>query len=370
MFIKLKKYISLLYKKLFCFLVNYYDGEYKAFVLINEEIELIPSKKKGLFTIVSRKFYSEYTKTYPIKDKSELNKILRIERSAMPNSYFEIKTSSDTSFVHWCRLDVDSSKMFIIWPETMLMAKRLETNSIGKFLSESNLWLYIKNGVLQSTYQTNLIDNRAKLSLSLGIPENIQESEFNYYDYEGNFLKTSYQLSFFEVFKMFNIKKINFLDTLKSFISPIVIALILYLLASSAYVIYKKEKLIESNKVLSSNLTQIMSAQNELEEKALEYDGIVNSIDNHTVLSWLWFVMGDITDIAKLSNIQYKNDRVIFRGEASKATEVLQIISDNVRTKDAKFDRATSKGKNKERFVISFLLNELDDNIQESKWKS
>ena len=66
--------------------------------------------------------------------------------------------------------------------------------------------------------------------------------------------------------------------------------------------------------------------------------------------------MADIFPTAKFTNIRVTNNRYILRGSATKATDLLETLSDNKQVVNAKFDFPTRKNKGRENFVISFEL--------------
>ncbi|GGA98892.1 hypothetical protein [Agarivorans gilvus] len=135
-----------------------------------------------------------------------------------------------------------------------------------------------------------------------------------------------------------------------------------YLAASSLYLGYTYQSLTKQYAQQSSSVSKYVVMQREVAGLIKQYEQgqtLLNDMD----LSWrVWLVLLPIVDSStSLTQVEFEENQVVIRGLSESASDVLSKISLQPGVVNAKFINAVSRQRDKERFAISFYLQDLVD---------
>ncbi len=135
-----------------------------------------------------------------------------------------------------------------------------------------------------------------------------------------------------------------------------------YLAASSLYLEYTHQSLTKQYVEQSSSVSQYVVMQREVFRLLKQYEqgqNLLNDMD----LSWrVWLVLLPVVDSStSLTQVEFKENQVVIRGLSDSASDVLSKISLHPSVVDAKFINAVRRQRDKERFDISFHLQDPAD---------
>jgi len=361
--------LPLFIKKLLCKFARYYNGKMFRFVLNNSTLNLAPdenSENKPLLLIVSRAFYTEQAKSFPIDNKAELNKLLALQYPT-ENNYHTHSWGSENgqSQVNIWQFDQQLPAASLCLPETLLLALSAQEQQVLSLVKETNdnennkptLFIGRLGKVIHSLVPTVVINSAQRFIMSIGIPptdDNVEISADSLPTQLGNGIK-KLSLPLISNFIQRGQKADN-LQRLKNITAPLLLVLSIYLALSSGYLLFKKFNLQQQLDQNSSEVSQALDIQQLLDKNQTRYLALNDFLASQQNRSPLWLIMVDIFPEAQFTNIRFENERYVLRGSAKQATDVLELFNDNARVLEAKFDFPTRKSRNRDNFVISFKL--------------
>ena len=385
------KALSPFLKYLLCQFFGYYNGKQYKFTLdSNKNLMLIEATgRTRAVLIVSRAFYKEQAKEYPIANKAELKKLLKLELSDQGQSYFHHWTSQgEKSQVNIWQFDKSVPNTTIVLPETLLFALTADEHQITVISDKNNAdYLYISRlaETVLSLPASSLINSCQRFSAAVGVAQ-LKSARFISNSLAG-FLepedcareksivetkKSALSKAAFTDELAHGIKKLslpiigsfvqlpkneNRLQLLKNIAIPWFFALSLYLALSSVYLLAKQDELQQQLSSQSEEVSKALDEQTLFDQQQSQYSAIKKFLVTRRNKSPLWLVIPDLFPQAQFSNIRVVADRFVLRGSTLKATNLLELLSKNPQVIDAKFDFPTRKQRNRDNFVISFTLH-------------
>lgn len=356
-------WFDVLVKNIITKITSFYNGKLVSFNLKT----ILPAGFSPLLLIVDRNFYQEFTITLPIDNKKDLKKVLSLEYPNVDGffTYIHPSEQGQSSITVW-KFSKAVPAAFIMLPESFLFTHALKLNHF--IYSEINHVYFTRTSQgISSLPKNDLINSVEKFAnaSSTFVEYNTVISKDKY---KGELFKSliSMKLQYFTCFmRPSNIPKIK--QKLAVLLSTLFFVPMLYLFFTSIYLVINESMLETELKTQNKEVIKILEQQKKLDAKVLEYVEIERFIPSHPALTPVWNVLLDIFPAAKITRIQYYNNRFILRGSTEKATNILTILSEHPQVKDAKFDSPTSSYRKKERFVVSFKLTKklataVDDN--------
>ncbi|MFT5529042.1 MAG: hypothetical protein ACI9C0_000711 [Alteromonadaceae bacterium] len=368
----IKTKLTLLIKKWLCNNVVYYsDKPYNLVLNAQQQFTLKPTEgeqtKTPLLQIVGRKHYTEQSENYPVGNKKELVSIIKMNNQSADNNqhshsaYIISSLGGDQSKVtYWRFLKLPAAWLNL--PETLLLSNTLAAEQV---LNSQAFSVMFVTGHQQSVYSalaSPLINSPERFASMFGVPckqvINIEEP-------------THYAQTLIAGLKAQPIKQLVTFFTPPTTVinkalikktSLIAIALcVAYAGLTSAYLGYKTHSLQTQLAQNKSNVNQALNTLEQFEATNAQLNTLLGFTQNQQLTSSLFFVLQQLVTSAELTNIRFEDNRYILRGTANKATDALQIIINNSRVNNAKFDFPSRKERRGESFVISFTLNTVQD---------
>jgi hypothetical protein len=368
--------ISASMKKILCTFAGYYqDGLYR-FVL-NDKAQLtliampiINEPKIPRLLIIARKHYHEQVQDYPIENKRELKKLLALEYG--DDSSYYIWQNNEVTFsgkhqVNIWQFDSAIPNCFIQLPETLLLAltakaeqivsaqnglpqtshsQKLKTTFIGR-----------QGKLIQSSPQTVLIHSSQRFASSIGIAQLTKDKIITPENYVNELTLAMKKLSPSLLFSFIKTPTAaDRLTLLKHVSVPFFLVLSAYLALTSLYLTYQNTSKTQQLSSQSNEVSIALQQQQKIDNNMAQYVALQAFIKDKKTTSQFWLVMAELFPQAQFSNVSTSGPRFVLRGKAKQATQVLELLSNNTRVQDAKFDFATRKNRGLENFVISFIL--------------
>lgn len=323
--------------------------------------------KTPLLQIVGRKHYTEQSENYPVGNKKELVSIIKMNNQSADNNqhshsaYIISSLGGDQSKVtYWRFLKLPAAWLNL--PETLLLSNTLAAEQVLNSQAFSAMFVTGHQQSVYSALASPLINSPERFASMFGVPckqvINIEEP-------------THYAQTLIAGLKAQPIKQlVTFFTPPTSVInkalikktSLIAIALcVAYAGLTSAYLGYKTHEVQTQLAQNKSSVNQALNTLEQFEATNEQLNVLQGFTQNQQLASSLFFVLQQLVTSAELSNIRFEDNRYIIRGTADKATDALQIIINNPRTNNAKFDYPSRKERRGESFVISFTLNTLQD---------
>lgn len=370
----IKSKLTLWIKKWLCNNVVYYSDKPYNFTLNEQQQFTLETANSSvnystkLIQIVGREYYSEQSENYPIGNKKELTNLIKINNQAASNelkphsAYIITALEQDQSKVtHW-HFNNSLPKAWLNLPETLLISQTLMPEQVINNSVHTPMFITQHQQSVFSALTSPLINSPERFATMFGVPckQVINITEPAHYAQtliKGLQLQPKQQLSAFFTLPPGLISKSQFKKT-ALILSAMCIA---YAALTSGYLIYKTHSLQNELAKNKTAVNQALTTLEQYQQSAAKLQSLQSFTQNQQIASPLFFTLHELFNTAELSNIRLEDNRYVLRGTAEKATDALQIILNNPRVHNAKFDYPSRKERRGESFVISFTLNTLQD---------
>lgn len=347
----------------------------KPFWLTAIEQGALPKKRSGKphCVVLSRDCYKEIVRNYKASF-SDLWRLIRNELKVLAPAEGKvlwriINNQAGDYTVSYAVLDENSQKklprgLSIIWPETWLLQKVLQKETLYKISSGQQYWAWLRpDGVLHLTPCQGLMYNKQFFLDAIGIaksadeqllnvPQHLAEqgAPFSWRDIPGQMLVHGAA--------SLNMAAVNWLQLVKGGST----VLLSYILLSSAWLSWQRNYYETELTQLQAQVATVFETQQQLEQQAQQlahYQQILQRFPASTLV--LSALASDIDDIARLDSIQSSGRLVQISGVSSSATQVLANLMSSGNWVEVRFDRNVQRVRNEERFSISMVYQEATD---------
>jgi len=340
--------------------VGYYDGQLKRFTLNGGQLAFIKAEENfsPKLLIISPKFYQEQFQSYPIDDKRELVKFLKIQGKENEFSIVQSITNNQSKVNVW-RYSQSIPKSWFVIPETFLYGENLNDGEVLDVCDNSGTSIYtaqIDNGIY-SIISDKLIKNVTLFGVSIGlsIQNHIVTPSTNKALLLANCLvnvKLNKLVSFFKRPSQSTITL-----AAKKFIAPIIVGLVLYFAITSAYLSVKTTSLKSEIAAQTTKMTKLLDIQVAYDEKLNDYQDLSSFWQTRPSFIGLWAVLAPVFNEAKIKSVVLRGDKFLLIGQTKHASVLLESIINNPNVKEAKFETPIRKDRGMERFNLSFTLH-------------
>lgn len=360
-------HLSVGLKKLLCRFGGYFNGQLHRFNLdANGSLSLTPmaneAGKKAAscpqVLIVARNCYQESARQYPVVNNKELKKLLALEfQDPSRTSYHSWGGLEGQSQVNIWQYDENVPAALLRIPESLLLAVRVPEQKIIHTQSVFPVFVARVGALIHSAVQGGVIDSNTRFAMSIGVDLQGAGKTIDAIQYPGELALGLKTLTPGIVGSLLQMPKPeSSVQLLKQLVVPIGVVLGGYLAISSAYLAYQQHNLQQQLAGYSDEVSVALHQQLEFDSGYARYQALTEFLANQESISPLWLVMVELFPNAQFSNIRIVENRYVLRGKTKKATELLELISQQPFVTNAKFDFPTRKSRADEVFVISFKL--------------
>lgn len=349
--------------------IGYYDGELKKLTIqANSQSSLIPAVEnfKPQVLIVARGYYQEQLVSYPLTNKKELAKLLSLD-SANTNMMYSVNFIEDNqSWVNKWQFNDSLPNARVLIPESLVLScsnNKEADIEVYDELKKNRLFVANSPRGLYSAKSSRLLVSRELFCQSSGLPFNETFKQIKAGDLVNALTFGLMRLTVknWHTFIDLAIAPTD-IDFLKRPALACIMVSVIYLALTSAYVGFSKFQIESKLDQESVELKQALTLETNnlrLQDSLVMYQGVTQ---HFATTSGVWQLMLPLFEQANFTQIQLSNKRFVLRGETVKATDVLSDLANMPRVSDAKFDLPVSKNRSKERFTISFVLQ---NNLQQ-----
>jgi len=359
------------YKKILLAFVSkyigyYYDGNYFEIELVNQDLLFKKAVKNfsPLIIIVSRAHYSEKSVSYPIDDKKEIKKLLQLESSSTKFHIFS-GTESGTIVNKWFfqeKLSQLISHFCILIPESFILALSLNQEDVLIVNGDSKTFITRTNKGVASACQSAMISDAQHFKMSVGKSENGATIDINWQSLPKNIIKNLLKIppELYWTFSCFSKQSPS--KIFKKFLLPALSLFSMYLAVTSSYLLVKGNSITNQLETYKEKVTVALEIENQLETELKKNADYYMALTDFNLRPEMWGLFLELTKTVQFTNIRLVGERYVFRGETKKATEILAFLDANKNVTEAKFDYPVQKSRDLEFFVISFLIEQEQNN--------
>lgn len=336
--------------------VGYFNSQ--AYEFKQQQWQLTDSPKSVKVLVVSPSFYSQTVKKYPITDRSELKKLLKLQQAA--NHCYLIKSIDEqsTQVVHW-HFSEQLPKAWIYIPETLLIENLCDENQVLEVSETATTQYYFasdKNNAFLAQ-KSPLMNTPERFAISTGI----QFSQSKQLTIEQKLSLLTTGLTKLKPKQWLALlpktQQINWWPIAINSAIPATALVLLYTLISSGYLFAVNQYYNNTLNAQSSDLNQLLDLQQSIDNSQTVYSQLHALLADKPNYLALWLELAPLFETVDIDNIRLNNGRVQMRGSAKKATSIMEILTKSPNVVDAKFDSPVSQSRRAERFNISFKLN-------------
>ena len=359
-------------KKFLCQFAGYYDGRLHRFALGSDnKLSLIKDEavEHPKVLIVGRGYYTEKTVTYPIDNKKDLKKLIALELSATPRSKSQLWPATEgQAKVNYWQFQEGLPDAAMTVPESLLLGNLIAPQEVLAVEGRHQMFVTRFNDSLHSAKIGGLLSSLERFCLSIGMATETSVRQVTESDFADALAMGFKETPLAVLSGMLSLPEVREpLSLVKRVAIPFVGVLTVYLLASSGYISYRQSQLQTLLEQQNQEVAGALDLQQQLDRQMARYRALDGFLQLQRPSSPLWLVLGDLFPYANLTNVRIVDGRVVVRGNAPKATELLEKVSSSPFAVNAKFDYPTQKRRGRDQFVLSFELTAARgvDHIQE-----
>ncbi|GAB0111511.1 hypothetical protein [Pseudoalteromonas distincta] len=347
--------ISKIKNKIIANIVGYYNSQRYEFK--QQQWQQTNEHKNVKILVVSPRFYSQTVKKYPITDRSELKKLLKLQRSS--NHFYLIKAvdEQNTHVIHWHFSEL-LPKAWLYIPETLIIEHQCDENQVLEINETENSSYYFCNDKSNAflAQKSLLMNTPERFAISTGV----QPSQSKLLTFEKKLnliisglskLKPKQWLAFLP-----KNEQINWWPIVIKSVLPATTLVLIYIVLSSAYLFTINAHYNNTLNEQSENVNDLLNLQQSVDEKQTTYIQLQQFLADKNSYLPLWLELSPLFEHVNISNIRVDNGRVQIRGSAKQATSIMEILTKSPNVITAKFDSPVSQSRRSEQFIISFTL--------------
>jgi len=357
-------------------ITHYYDNGLYAFSSNTQSaLELIPidqNQSKSLLLIACRRYYTELSRSYPIENRSEVKKLVKLEYQGQKVFYKIAKVDNGKTQVNIWVFSAQLPQAFLTLPESLLFSTLLTNNDILKVNGQhSPLFVAKHNEVVSSQLAGALITNPQSFAMAIGLPGNAKVNELTPEARVSALLTSLKALSIADLSLFFTLPPVKPTShTIKTALLPSVVLFVMYMFGSSAYLLVYKAYLQSQIEQQTDGINTALDISANMEAQLARYTVTRKFMSKQKDVAAVWLVMVELFPEAEFSRFQLEQGRFVLAGQVERATTLLEQLNAHPFVKEARFDNPTRNSRGKEYFVISFTVKSLKSSGDEMQGES
>ncbi|MBQ4844348.1 hypothetical protein [Pseudoalteromonas sp. MMG005] len=342
--------------------VHYFNGRLYKFKVDNVgNVVLEPAEStKVKLLIVSPDFVLSELQSYPIVNKKELKGLLALKK--MPSDHYMINsiTKKGAEVTHY-RFQAGVPEAWFMLPELLMLDKFVGEDSILTVEHKKDSHYFYLTKLAKRLYyapKVGLINSVERFQVAIGTSAPNERSLS--WSNKANAILPCVNLELVKWLILFTPKQkaFNLKALLQNGLLPISLVLVVYMSVVSGMLLFQEHSLKQQLSQQSGTIKNTFALQSELNEQVALYGSLKSFVEQRYSIDNLWEVMAPFFATLDVDSINLNGKRFTFRAEAKSATQTLEKFSALAFVSDAKFDTPISKSRTGERFTISFVLRE------------
>lgn len=358
--------------------VGSFLGCYKnnCFYNINNDLSICEAKSLSKMKIVllSRDSYTEFQKKYPVENKKELVKILKLEIQAEKNKkilFFIGDYINKKRIVTFAKVNESESKVsnlnrVLLIPESWLLAvffpnKVVQFNSNNKYY-----WLFQSENQVYSHGMKGQFESISSFCAAIGLKEaNIEDVvKVDELKIRETFIIKALPFIMSNFNGLYYVSKkstFNENEWLKYGAFSLGVASV-YLLLLTYYLDAKNLEAVNAKRELSSQALELITKQEAIDARLTRTQKIENTLLKPDYSIYVWKNIYPLFENKEIQITDFyilPSGKVNISGAAIRATDALSLLSQQQGVQNAQFSADVVEVNGKERFSISYELNVL-----------
>lgn len=314
--------------------------------------------------ILSRNQYTEVQKSYSIKNKIDLLKVILNERS-------HLSRKNNTCVYVWCDwkailfspienpvavrfyvlskdLSCNINSVAICIPETLILSKQLKNEQFGKFTFSESFWLYKNSFGMPTPSSVNgVLSSSARFADSVGL-SNLDDSFVGEIHYDYSFIQSSLSsLNLIDLVGLVRIKLPSMFNRycLGRLAGGFILSCGLYYSILAGYYFVSNAMLESSIQELQEQVKNYVKVDDKVKELSQKIDGVAYFYDKYPKVSDMLSALGKAKQSVPMTITALKISGPVVELSASAENTVqwLQSLNNSGCWRDIKFNGATQQ---------------------------
>ncbi len=323
--------------------------------------QAVVTDRWALLAVLGREWYQERNKLYNIRNRSDLQKVLRLELAGNPRLQVSIgPLENDGHRVTFFELhptcDIESIRALCWLPESWLLSRRLDPREV--ITVDRGGFRYFQSGRGPSQLAGGIVNSATVFALALGLPESEHERVVTEDELRSELVAAVAGLSWRDAW-LFRAPTLP--AQTAAMARPIAaiagITLIAYLSIVTAWLEGMHWWRSQQLEKYGSEVTTLVDMQRDIGVLARQQSRAAEVFANRPYSIEIWQLVAEVWKRnAVLKSVTFENERVALIGMAPVATEVLQGISEHPLVKSAQFTAPVREARGAQDFSIAVEL--------------
>jgi len=329
---------------------------------------LTETEKSKPVMIVSRQHYIETWQLYPALSLKELKSLLELQKQVnigfspiqqyFPNKEhdgFDVKTINFSS-----GLDSLLPPETMLIPETELFNLINERRFVYDIETPKGRLFFAKTDMKgHSAYMKGMINSVTTFKMSIGLPDEIESKFFNNTEFlkllkSGLLAHSLHKIKNIISYKMRLFIKPKVLHSL--YWAPLLTALC-FVITTNSYLIYKNNQLENNLIVKGSTVDELLDFKQQQDQHSSLIELLNSEIKTHQAVLPDWDILYQATlEGMEVHQFRKREGKIILRGIADNASQVLTAINNLQQVSSAVFDGVVRKSRGRDYFIIQLQL--------------
>jgi hypothetical protein len=319
--------------------------------------------QSGPFVILARRYYHEFSKTYPIRSKKDLAEILQLEYQDQVAIHLLRVNDQQGIDVQSYVLKSDAvallNKPCVIVPESWLITATQEDDAIT--LVEHQVGSYFTfrfQNNFGSVLKTSLCHDMATVRFIHGLPENVKGTTVTQSELPG-LLANAFVRSRLSILAGLTYLPTAFLQRLqwKPWLAAGTVLMLVYLSLASWFIGWQQQQYAAKIATLGPEVDVLLQSQSDIERLSAELTDTGTKASTFKPFYPVWSILLTLIESGiEVRDFSMDGGEYNISGQAERATEVLSALIAMPGVKSAEFSAPTRRDLAKDQFSIRFSL--------------
>lgn len=333
----------------------------KMYIFVDDSLVETSSNDTRVI-IVAKNHYVETWQSFAAINKKELRKLIELKKSSQANQIFQIFDNKSidgfdvkiTTFDETLAESLGDKKILI--PETELYTNTALSQHIYQIETLNGTLFCSTQGVkIISSYAKGGLLNLQTYKLSIGLPNetettNIERENFPYFVIN-QLLNQQIDVLAKKITakpsQWFDVKQLHYL-----YLGPLLTALVFFSI-SNTYLTIRTDMIEDDLAQGGEQVRSVLTKKQRYDEKVSQLTTLSNEYSDRKLVHYYWstiyqLVENDMT----VTRITYTKGKLIIRGVAEKASDVLSAIATYSQVESASFQGPVRKSRGKDSFIL------------------
>jgi hypothetical protein len=344
--------------------VGYYS---KELYLFDDNQLKKNSRHNAKIIILAKCHYSESWQSFASVNKKEVDKILSLKKETLTHLGISFQTFTNKAIdgfdVKVTTIDenvittLGQDKIYI--PETELFTSGDSYQLLEIETLAGKVFCSFSGNKTKISYAKGIVDNTETYKLSVGLSSDVKAVVVNNDKFPSFLLSQLFKLRLnnffssisFDIKSWFNLTHLHLL-----YWGPLVSALCFYLLLNG-YLYFKTNSFEQSLTLDGDKVGEIITQKRKLDQNISLFSVLSSEFGEQNFVHNHWQIVDTLLSAEmKITRINFQNSKLVIRGVADKASDVLTTITEHERIISAAFQGPVRKSRGKDSFILTLQV--------------